>query len=275
MGKDYEEKINGGGGGGDTEVHYHHKRRHTNAVDRETEFEMQPLREKTTDNDAGAYTVGEEDEEVEIISEIGPLQEIKLHTDYFSREWWDRTLFPPHLPRSCQLLRPENIAVPGCYLLVGLLQGLSSPIIGVLPLDLAASEAQQTTFGAIRGLPASFKILFGFVSDNYPILGYRRKPYMFAGWILASLSMAALLLFSNLDVTTRGEACFADDTSEDDDATTVPNNIPDDAPSIPFLAVMVLTFGFGFWMVSTCSTIVVVLPFLLDNPKSNFVVLSS
>ena len=64
-------------------------------------------------------------------------------------------LFPPDLPRSCQLLRPENIAVPACYLLVGLLQGLSSPLINVFPLDLGATEAQQMTVSSIRSLPAS------------------------------------------------------------------------------------------------------------------------
>lgn len=31
--------------------------------------------------------------------------------------------FPPGLPRSCQLFRKENLAVPASYLLVGLLQG--------------------------------------------------------------------------------------------------------------------------------------------------------
>lgn len=52
-------------------------------------------------------------------------------------------LYPPNVPRDVQLMRPENIAVPACYLLVGLLQGLSGPFTNVYPLDLNASEAQQ------------------------------------------------------------------------------------------------------------------------------------
>jgi len=36
------------------------------------------------------------------------------------RNW----MYPPELPRACQLLRKENLAVPACYLLVGILQGL-------------------------------------------------------------------------------------------------------------------------------------------------------
>jgi len=52
-------------------------------------------------------------------------------------------IYPPNVPRSVQLCRVENIAIPACYLLVGLLQGLSGPFTNVYPLDLNASEAQQ------------------------------------------------------------------------------------------------------------------------------------
>lgn len=82
---------------------------------------------------------------------------------------WNDYLFPPDVPEACQLLRRENIAVPACYLLVGLLQGLSSVAVNVMPLDLGATEAQQTTVSSIRSLPSSFKLLFGFWSDNVSI----------------------------------------------------------------------------------------------------------
>jgi len=36
---------------------------------------------------------------------------------------WNEFLFPPGVPAALQLLRSENIAVPFCYLVVGLLQG--------------------------------------------------------------------------------------------------------------------------------------------------------
>jgi MFS family permease len=107
-------------------------------------------------------------------------------------------LYPPHVPRSCQLYRLENIAIPYCYLLVGLLQGLSGPFVNVYPLDLGASEAQQSTISSLRSLPASFKLIFGFVSDNLPLCGYRRKSYMLMGWGIASLSMLILLAMSDL-----------------------------------------------------------------------------
>ena len=54
-------------------------------------------------------------------------------------------LYPTNVPRAVQLLRKENIAVPACYLCVGLLQGLSGPFINVYPRFLEATEAQQVS----------------------------------------------------------------------------------------------------------------------------------
>lgn len=139
-------------------------------------------------------------------------------------------LYPPHVPRECQLMRRENIAVPACYLLVGILQGLSGPFINVYPLELGATEAQQVTVSSIRSLPASFKLVFGFISDNFPLGGYRRKSYMFLGWLLASISMMILVMFSDL-------------SKNDEDGKP-----PENAPSIGFLSLSLLGFGTGFWL---------------------------
>ncbi|GMH59211.1 hypothetical protein TrRE_jg5666, partial [Triparma retinervis] len=128
-------------------------------------------------------------------------------------------LYPPHLPPSVQLLRRENIAIPACYFLVGALQGLSGALMNVYPVDLGASEAQQVTIVGLRGLPASFKLIYGFISDGNLLFGYRRKSYMFLGWGVTSLTM--ILLY--LDIRTYGE------------------------PSIDFLSVIYFLFGFGFW----------------------------
>lgn len=150
-------------------------------------------------------------------------------------------LFPPELPRTCQLLRRENIAIPACYLLVGILSGLLGPLINVYPLDLGATEAQQTTLGSIRSLPASFKLIFGFISDNLPILGYRRKSYMLVGWFVAAASMAYLLFFTNLNLIDEEYVDEAGDVSTRRVA-------PDDAPTIPTLGLATLLFGTGFWI---------------------------
>lgn len=159
--------------------------------------------------------------------------------NYFPIEYVEK-LYPSNLPRSIQLLRLENIAVPACYLCVGLLQGLSGPFINVYPQFLGASEAQQTSISAIKSLPASFKLLFGFFSDNVPFMGFRRKSYMFIGWAMSSLSMMILLSFSNLERV-------ADVANDDEVAVNKAFSPAEDAPSIPFLTLSLLIFGTGFW----------------------------
>ena len=145
-------------------------------------------------------------------------------------------LYPTNVPRAVQLLRKENIAVPACYLCVGLLQGLSGPFINVYPRFLEATEAQQATISSIRSLPASFKLIFGFFSDNVPFLGYRRKAYMFIGWAMSSAAMFVLLSMSNLERVEQQE--------NDGNTSFVP---PEDAPSIGLLSLSLLVFGIGFW----------------------------
>ena len=147
-------------------------------------------------------------------------------------------LYPPQLPPELQLLRKENIAIPACYLLVGILQGLSGPLINVYPLDLNATEAQQTTISTLKSLPASLKLIFGFVSDNFPILGYRRKSYMMIGWGLAAFSYGFLVLTTDLTLS--------EETYEKDDGSMGTTTIaPINAPSIPFLCLMTFLYGAG------------------------------
>ena len=169
-------------------------------------------------------------------------------------------LYPPNVPREVQLLRKENIAVPACYLLVGLLQGLSGPFTNVYPLDLNASEAQQTTISSLKSLPSTFKLAFGFFSDNVPLAGYRRKSYMLLGWAITSLSMILLLTFSDLSVEAmalNNEQMVNGDGSSGRyflrhlQSSTAEfgrqTSIVGAPPSIPFLSFTLLMFGSGFW----------------------------
>jgi hypothetical protein len=146
---------------------------------------------------------------------------------------WEEFFFPSDRPREVQLLRWENIAIPVCYLIVGTMQGLVRPLLNVYPLDLSATEAQQTTLSSVVTLPATLKILFGFLSDNFSILGYRRKPYMLLGWTIASSIIMALVLSSNLSM------------SYTEDNLPIP---PANAPSLEWLSAAFFIFGMGMWM---------------------------
>lgn len=121
--------------------------------------------------------------------------------------------------------------------------GLIGPLLNVYPLDIGATEAQYTTIASLRSLPAAFKLPFGFLSDNLPILGYRRKSYMMGGWLLVSLSMGIFFQTSDL---TLGEERFKNEQGQMENRVVVPKN----APSIPALGLVTLLFGTGFWYVS-------------------------
>uniref|UniRef100_K3WY60 Transmembrane protein n=1 Tax=Globisporangium ultimum (strain ATCC 200006 / CBS 805.95 / DAOM BR144) TaxID=431595 RepID=K3WY60_GLOUD len=54
-------------------------------------------------------------------------------------------------------------------------------------------EGTQTTSARVLvTLPRSFKVLYGIVSDCFPIFGYRRRPYMILGWGLCFLMLLAM-----------------------------------------------------------------------------------
>ena len=165
-----------------------------------------------------------------------------------SIHWYD-WFYPPSTPRECQLLRWENLAVPLCYLTVGLLQGLSGPFVNVYPLDLGATQAQQVTLSCLRVLPASFKILFGFWSDTLPLYGYRRKSYMAVGWAVCSMSMWALVMLSDLKIYP--------DYETDEGTKTTTFVVGNEAPSIPFLSACLLGFGTGLWFADVMADSVV------------------
>jgi len=137
------------------------------------------------------------------------------------------------IPNQVRLLRIENIAIPACYLTVGVVQGLTGPLLNVYPLNLGATEAAQVTLSTIVSFPSIFKILYGFLSDSVPICGMRRKPYMILGWIMVTSAMAALILMCDLSM------------SYDDSSMPVP---PKAAPSIKFLSGMFFLLGVGLWL---------------------------
>jgi hypothetical protein len=178
-----------------------------------------------------------------------------------------RYLHPPDVPRAVQLFRAENVAVPACYLLVGLLQGLSGPFANVYPLDIGASEAQQATISSLKSLPASFKLIFGFASDNVPLCGYRRKSYMLLGWATASASMVALLAFS--DLSADAAARQHGGGGGDDDARPPPAEAAGGGPpSLPFLSACLLFFGIGFWFADVMGDSIVAEKAKLEPPES-------
>lgn len=57
----------------------------------------------------------------------------------------------------------------------------------------------QTLIATIQ-IPWSFKIIFGFISDNVPLFGSKRKSYLIVGAVVQILSMLTLAMFTESSV---------------------------------------------------------------------------
>ena len=153
-------------------------------------------------------------------------------------------LSPPPVPEELQLHRLTNLGVPACYLVVGTCQGLFRPLLNVYPLALGATEAQQTTLATIATVPAALKLLYGFGSDAMPIYGYRRKPYLFLGWLLSTCSMFQLAYTTQL--------------------VKEPN---DETPTMPHLTISFFLFGLGLWIADVMADSIVAQKARLEDDR--------
>lgn len=59
------------------------------------------------------------------------------------------------------------------------------------------SPAQMLAIDGLIGIPWCLKPLYGFISDSFPIFGYRRIPYIIIGCWLSTLSYWAMPWYSN------------------------------------------------------------------------------
>lgn len=84
------------------------------------------------------------------------------------------------------------------YACVGLLYGALPRTVYPFFNNYLQMEGYQTSaVSTLLWLPWSFKLFYGIVTDCFPILGYRRKPYMLLGW---GLVVIALLVMAFLDL---------------------------------------------------------------------------
>ena len=137
------------------------------------------------------------------------------------------------IPKNLQIFAWQNICIPLTVMALGLTQGFLLPIMNDFPEDLHASSAQLASIETAFYLPVYFKIFLAFLSDARPIQGYRRKSYIFIGWLISMGSVLALVSLA--------------DTSYKSGAVPRAN-----APSMMFLSTTVFLYGFGSAIVSVC-----------------------
>lgn len=86
----------------------------------------------------------------------------------------------------------ELIAILTVYFVQGILGLARLAISFFLKDELGLTPAQVSALLGVVALPWIIKPLFGFISDGFPILGYRRRPYLVLSGILGTFSWIAL-----------------------------------------------------------------------------------
>lgn len=79
---------------------------------------------------------------------------------------------------------------------------MSNPMTIYMVNTLNAGPAAQNTVGMLLTLPWCFKVLYGFLSDAYPFLGYRRKTYLMLGNAIAVVVLVVLATCVATDLMT-------------------------------------------------------------------------
>ncbi|MEC4814769.1 MAG: folate/biopterin family MFS transporter [Scytonema sp. PMC 1069.18] len=91
-------------------------------------------------------------------------------------------------------LTTELIAVLTVYFVEGILGLARLAISFFLKDELGLTPAQVSAMLGVVVLPWTIKPLFGFISDGFPILGYRRRPYLILSGILGAIAWGCLAI---------------------------------------------------------------------------------
>lgn len=92
-------------------------------------------------------------------------------------------------------LTPDNIAVAMVYFVQGVL-GLSDLAVSFyLKDDLHLDPAETGVISGFSSLPWLVKPLYGFISDSFPLFGYRRRSYLVLSGLLGALSWFLMATF--------------------------------------------------------------------------------
>jgi folate/biopterin transporter len=96
-----------------------------------------------------------------------------------------------------QPLTLELTAILLVYFVQGVLGLARLAVSFFLKDDLGLTPAEVAALTGIAMAPWTIKPLFGFISDGFPIWGYRRRPYLILSGILGTLSWLAMATVVN------------------------------------------------------------------------------
>ncbi len=82
----------------------------------------------------------------------------------------------------------------------GLIAFVRNPFFFYAATVLNIEPEFLSAMGAIFQLPFAFRVCYGLISDVFPILKYRRRPYIALGWVIFSLAYLPLYRIESLDI---------------------------------------------------------------------------
>lgn len=89
------------------------------------------------------------------------------------------------IPYFLNPFTPETVALPMSYFNVGIaMTMLVTPLTYYLITTLDVSSTAYSAYSTLITIPWCLKFLLGMISDGNPILGYRRKSWIFIGWFI-------------------------------------------------------------------------------------------
>ncbi|KAJ0402237.1 hypothetical protein ATCC90586_002218 [Pythium insidiosum] len=91
----------------------------------------------------------------------------------------------------------EYIGLLAQYAAVGMIYGTLPGTIYPFLLNYLNIDGQQlTSADVLLTMPWSFKVVYGILSDCFPIFGYRRRPFMIIGWSVCALMLIIMACMS-------------------------------------------------------------------------------
>jgi folate/biopterin transporter len=91
----------------------------------------------------------------------------------------------------------ELVAILIIYFVQGMLALSRLAVSFFMKDDLLLSPAQVAAISGITAIPWMIKPFFGFISDSFPVLGYRRRSYLILAGLLGSLAWLSLATVVN------------------------------------------------------------------------------
>lgn len=92
-------------------------------------------------------------------------------------------------------LSPDNVAVAMVYFVQGVLGLARLAVSFYLKDDLHLDPAETAVISGFSALPWLIKPLYGFISDSFPLFGYRRRSYLVLSGLLGAFSWSLMATF--------------------------------------------------------------------------------